>query len=60
MLSSLLGSWWGFFNSLEETSNALRGAHPPLKHALVVKIGFDDKIPEDLEWLGGTIEQETA
>lgn len=54
------GKLMGVFSSLEEVSGALKKVHPPLKHALVVKIGVDDRCLEGLEWLGGSIERKTA
>jgi len=50
----------GIFASLEEVSAALRKFHPTPKHALVVKIGFDDRVLEGLEWLGGSMNRATA
>jgi len=54
------GKLVGVFDTLEETSKALKKLYPAPKHAIVVKVGFDDKVREDLEWLGGSIEQTTA
>jgi len=50
----------GIFASLEEASAALRKFHPAPKHALVVKIGVDDRVLEGLEWLGGSMNRVTA
>lgn len=49
------GTLIGVFKSLKEVADALKKFHPPLKHSIVVKIGYDDKVLEELEWLGGSI-----
>jgi len=55
-----LGSFIGAFESLEAVAKALRRLRPKLKHAIVLKVGYDKKIEEELEWWGGAIELEAA
>ncbi len=54
------GKLMGLFDSLEEVATALRGLEPPVRNALVVKIGKDDKERRELEWLGGSLELENV
>jgi hypothetical protein len=54
------GKLAGFFETLNDVSNALKNASPPLKHAVVVKIGVDKPQEVELEWLGGSIQRASA
>ncbi|NHV06099.1 MAG: ribbon-helix-helix protein, CopG family [Thaumarchaeota archaeon] len=54
------GTLVGVFKSLEEVAEAMKKFDPPVKQALVVKVGYDDKVPGELEWLGGSIELKSA
>ena len=50
------GKLVGIFETVEEVAEALKKFQPPVKHAIVLKIGYDDRVSEGLEWLGGSIE----
>lgn len=54
------GKLIGLFNSIEEVSKAFKEARHPIKRSIVIRIGYDDKVLGELEWLGGSIELETA
>ncbi len=54
------GKLVGLFDSLEEVASALKGLRPPIRNALVVKIGEDDRTRRELEWLGGSLELESV
>ncbi|RLF12927.1 MAG: hypothetical protein DRN06_09180 [Thermoprotei archaeon] len=54
------GRLLGFYRTLSEVSEALKSLDVRPRHAIVVKVGVDSPPPGELEWLGGSIELETA
>jgi len=46
----------GAFKDVKEAAEALRKLGPHVKHAILTKIGFDEKYSGEYEWWGGSIE----
>jgi len=54
------GKFLGAYSNLEEVAKVLSKQKPKVKHAIVFKVGYDDKVKRELEWLGGSIELKTV
>jgi len=54
------GKFLGAYDTLDEVSKVLKNLEPKVKHAIVFKVGVDEKVRGELEWGGGSIELRVA
>lgn len=50
------GRFIGAFEDVKKAIEALHRLGPHIKHAILTKIGFDEKYSGEYEWWGGSIE----
>lgn len=50
------GKLIGVYENLNEASKKLRALKPHIKHAILTKVGCDEKYSGEYEWWGGSIE----
>ena len=50
------GKLIGAYESLNEASEKLHSLKPHVKHAILIKVGYDEEYSGEYEWWGGSIE----
>jgi len=49
------GKLVGVYGNLDDASKELRALRPHIKHAILTKVGYDEKYSGEYEWWGGSI-----